>query len=166
MPPLYLTSNYGPLKLDTRWSHQTAILSRGLKLWWIERLAANFVRKTRRSIFTWLKRSITSFSVYSFGKFVMYSLQFLISTEGGLARLTLNFLGPIKNPFFASIAASASSSRRNLTNPKPKLFFVNLSFTTLATTMSPCSENNVCSKQLWDDHHVFIVICESICKMH
>ena len=87
------------------------------------------------------KSSTTSFSVNSFGRLVTYSLQFRISIDGGRAKLTLSFLRAIPNPFFPSIAAAASSSFANLTNPYPKLFRVTLSFTTLAVVISPYSSN-------------------------
>ena len=94
-------------------------------------------------LFTCEKSSETSFSVYSFGRFVMYNLQLRISVEGGLAKLTFSFLCPIRKPFFDSIAVAASSSLRNFTKPYPKLFFESLSFTTFATAISPCSTNKV-----------------------
>ena len=100
-------------------------------------------RKINRHLSTCEKSSDTSFSVYSFGRFVMYNLQLRISVEGGLAKLTFSFLCPIRKPFFDSIAVAASSSLRNFTKPYPKLFFESLSFTTFATAISPCSTNKV-----------------------
>ena len=70
-----------------------------------------------RFTITWEKRSRTSLSVNSLGRLVMYNLQLRISVEGGLAKLTFNFLWPIKKPFLHSIALAASSSLTNFTKP-------------------------------------------------